>query len=284
MTIVSRSPSPCTRTLAAALRKALDDNGVSARHLAKQLGIDHSHLSRVITGERVPSTEFTSLVMGALRVDSVERERIMGLAREASRPNWLTVGQPGMPQQLAGAIECERAASKIVEWSLTIVPGLMQTDDYVRAVAMAGGLSTVEAESRVMVWSSRREILTCPRRATYDVLIDESALRRPLASPKVMTEQLRSLIALGNTPNITLRVVPYRGAWHPGLAGPFVLYDFPDAAPVLHFEHYSSGAFVADSIDVDAYRKAIDTISGYALDPDESTKLIAQIMVDEWSA
>lgn len=248
--------SPRARALAAALRKALDDKGISARLLAERLKIDRSHLSRIVNGKRVPSVNTTALILGALGTAPEERDRIIELARNASEPNWLTVGMPGIPRQLAGAVESERAASAIAEWSPMVLPGLLQTNDYVRAIARTGGLSAHEVESRVMVRGSRREILTCRNPVTYNVLIDESGLRKPIGSPEVMTEQLRYLITIGKRSNITLRIVPDRVAWHPGMAGPFVLYDFPDASPFVHFEHHSSGAFVADSADVGVYQQS----------------------------
>lgn len=227
--------------------------------------------------------ETTARILGALHVSTREYERIIDLARNADEPNWLTVGVPGIPQQLAGVVESERAANAIVEWSLALMPGLSQTSDYVRAMAAAIGLPRHEVESRVMIRVARREILTNRTPVRYDMLLDETALLRPIAPPDVMTDQLRHLLELGARPNVTLRIVPYRVPFHPGTVGPFVLYSFPDAPPFVHFENHSSGAFVADSEDVEAYRKAIDLISSYALSPEESAELIDKIIVREWS-
>lgn len=219
-----------------------------------------------------------------MHVPSADCDRILDLARNASEPNWLTVGMPGIPLQLAGVVESERAAKEIFEWSPMLVPGLAQTSEYVRVIAEAHGLPRHEVESRVMVRAARREILAGRDPVHYDLLLDETALLRPIGPPDVMTDQLRHLIELGGRPNVTVRIVPHRVPWHPGTAGPFVLYSFPDAPPLVHFENHSSGAFVTDSDDVEAYWKAIDIIGSYALDQGDSTRLIAQIMVDEWSA
>ncbi|GAB3434963.1 hypothetical protein GCM10027436_12540 [Actinophytocola sediminis] len=77
-----------------------------------------------------------------------------------------------------------------------------------------------------------------------------------------------------------MRVVPLRVGWHPGFAGPFVLYDFPDAPPVVHFEHYSSGAFVPNADDVQAYRGAVDRLREIAISPAASTRRIAEIATE----
>ncbi|MGI8309051.1 helix-turn-helix domain-containing protein [Saccharopolyspora hattusasensis] len=275
--------SPRARALAAALREARKERSISLREVARKLSIDQSHLSKIETGKRIPSVETTAMILAVLGIAPSERERILDLAKNASEPNWLTVGMPGIPQQLAGAVESERAASAVVHWSPMIMPGLLQTADYVRAVATADGLPTHEVESRVMVRLARREVLTRRDPGKFDVLIGEVALRQPIGPPEVMVEQLRYLIkASDEFPNVDLRVVPTRVGWHPGTAGPFVLYEFPDSPPFVHFEHYSSGAFVTNSDDIEAYRKAVAKISKYAYSHADSVGFIGQVIVEEY--
>jgi hypothetical protein len=98
-----------------------------------------------------------------------------------------------------------------------------------------------------------------------------------------MAEQLMSLIQLGQRPNIDIWVVPARIGWHPGSAGPFVCYEFPDADPVVHFEHYSSGAFVPNVDNVREYEDAVSDLKDLAVGPHRSAAFIAGI-VEEWRA
>lgn len=149
MATANGTRSPRARALAAALRKAREDFGVSNRELAGILGIDQSHLSRVETAKKVPSAETTAMTLAALRTPPAERERILDLARNAGEPNWLAVGVPGIPQQLAGAWECERAASSITQWHQNLVPGLLQTTEYARVVANpAMNVGNIDATNR----------------------------------------------------------------------------------------------------------------------------------------
>lgn len=275
--------TPRARALSAALRKAREDQGLSLRGLAQQLSMNFSHLSNLETGKRVPNVEVTATILGALRLPADEREKILDLARNVSEPNWLTVGIPGIPHQLAGAWECERAASAITAWHPCVVPGLLQTTDYARAIATASGLETHEIESRVMVKLSRREILTKRDPVEFKALVAETALREPIGDHAVMVDQLRHLLGIGDQKNVDIRVVPRRAGWHPGLVGPFLVYDFPDSPPVVHFEHHSSGAFDQNEDDVKAYRKAIDTMTKIAMSPRDSSEFIARLIVDEWS-
>lgn len=174
-------------------------------------------------------------------------------------------------------VACVTALS--LRWRLAFpCSGLMQTTDYSRAQLTAAGLVAREIEQRLMVKTSRREILT--RRDPVDLLafIGQDALLDQIGSSLVMADQLRHLLELAERRNVTLRVIPPRIGWHPGLAGPFVLYEFPDAPPVLYFEHYSSGAFVPDDHDVAAYEAALQTMAGVALSEADTRRLIDQIV------
>ncbi len=226
------------------------------------------------TGRRIPTPEDVASFLAVAGVTGQERQRLLDLARNASEPNWLTVGMPGIPQQLAGAVECERSASAIVEWAPMAVPGLLQTSDYSRAVSAAGGLTTHETERRATVRAGRREIITRRDPVRFTALIGRHSLSDKIGTPEVMRDQLRFLLELAARDNVTIQVVPPDVGWHPGLAGPFVLYDFPDSPAVVHFEHYSSGAFVPDDDDVLAYRQAVTRILELAMSPAVTVDLI----------
>lgn len=271
-----------SRALAAAIKRVRAESRLSGRVLSGKLGLSHGTISHWETGRRVPSPEDVASLLTAAGVVGERKEEVLALARRAAEPNWLTVGMPGLPQQLAGVVECERAATDVVVWSLTVMPGLLQTSDYSRALAHASGMPEPDVEQRVMVRAGRREVLM--RRSDplrLRALVHENALREPAAPPEVLAEQLTFLAEMGERDNVELRVVPARVGWHPGLMGPFVLYEFPDASPVLHFEHFSSGAFVPEPDDVRAYREALDILDGIALSPADSAAFALRI-AEEW--
>jgi transcriptional regulator with XRE-family HTH domain len=281
----STSLTPRARALAAAIRDLRESAGISGRALSIRLGLSHGMVSNWETCQRLPSPEDVASLLTALdivgdskvSIDAAEKERLLDLARHAAEPNWLTIGMPGIPQQLAGAVESERAASAIVEWEPMVIPGLLQTADYARAIAKASGLSEPQIEQRVMVRMSRREIITRRNPVEFLALIGEAALREPIGEPDVMIDQLRYLIELADRPNVELRVIKLGVGWHPGFAGPFVVFTFPDAPPVIHFEHFSSGAFVPDAADVGAYSGAVEVMKNVAMSPAATTGLIAEI-------
>lgn len=268
------------RALTAAIRKLVEASGMSGRELSQRLGFSHGTVSHWATGRRLPGPEDVASLLTLLGIKGEEKQRLIELARHAAEPNWLVVGMPGIPQQLAGAIESERHASAMVEWSRDIVPGLLQTADYARALATATGISESEVDARVLLRVGRSEVITRRDPVELLALISEDALHEKICVPEVMLDQLRHLLDMAQRPNVTIQVVPPRVGWHPGLIGPFVLYSFPDAQPVVHFEHYSSGAFVIDEDDVHAYQEAVKIIRGVARSPEDSAKLIATIADD----
>lgn len=251
--------------------------GVSGRELSQRLGLSHSVVSHWERGRAVPTTEDVASLLTALGISGDEKKRLVALARGANEANWLTAGMPGIPQQLAGVVECERAAVKITEWAPTVVPGLLQTTDYSRALIRATGESPEQTERLLMVRVSRREVVTKRDPVTLVALIGEEVLRDGICEPLIMADQLQHLAQMAGRPNVTIRVMPPRMGWHPGYAGPFNVYEFPDAPPVVYFEHYRSGAFIPDEDDVAAYQTALDRMLGLARTADDSKKLINQI-------
>jgi len=274
--------TPRARALSAALREALIASGIGVNELARRLSMSHTPISLWLNGNRVPDAEKVAMLLGALHVQPDERERILALARNAKEPNWLTVGMPGVSQQLAGAVESERAALKITEWSPWLIPGLTQTSDYARVVISDNGRRSSDVELHLMLRMGRREVITRSDPVGFDALIGESALTDPVGSEKSMCVQLAHLVDLAERPNISIWVVPNGIGYHAGRVGPFVFYDFPDATPVVHFEHFSSGAFVHDSDNVKEYQDTIKSLKELAISPDDSPAYIARI-ADKWS-
>ncbi|MCA1189790.1 MULTISPECIES: helix-turn-helix transcriptional regulator [unclassified Saccharopolyspora] len=279
--MVATAGTPRARALSAALRDARETRGVGLRVLARQLEISHTQISHWETGHRVPGVEVVAMILAALRVSPGERERILDLARNLGEPSWLTVGISGIPQQLAGAIECERAASAIVEWSPMVVPGLLQIRDYSRAILEKVDLPAADFDTRVLVRAGRGDVLLRHDPPRFEALISEAVVHEPVGSAHVMQAQLAHLVVMAAKSNVTIRVVPLRVGWHPGWSGPFVVYEFPAAPAVVHFEHYSSGAFVPVEHDVKEYRTASQRIRDVALGAADSLDYLAKAL-REW--
>jgi len=177
-------------------------------------------------------------------------------------------------------MECERTARLITEWAPLVIPGLLQTSAYARAMLGVGTLSAGEIETRVMLRMARRDAFTRRRNPTRLVaLIGEPAIRGGIGGPSIMADQLSYLKELAELETITLQVVGVSGEWHPGHAGPFIRYEFDEGLPpILYLEHHVSGAFLVDESDLKDYDAAIETIRARGLSPEASVQLITDIM------
>lgn len=272
--MVATTGSPRSRALAGALRQARESEKITMRTVGSRIGLSHSVISYWENGKRTPRLEDVASYLTAIGVVGDKREHILDLARDASKSDWLPTGIPGIAQQLDGVLECERHAKAITEWCIGTVPGLLQTSDYARAII---GQETPEAEAKVRLRISRRDGLTKRNPVRLTALLSEMALHQIIGGREVMVEQMHYLLKMAELDTIELRVVQVGEGWHPGLAGPFVVYDFPAAPSIVHLEHHRNGAFLDNADDVAAYQDAADRVRQVAMSPDDSLKLIADV-------
>ncbi|QUH05360.1 helix-turn-helix transcriptional regulator [Saccharopolyspora erythraea] len=274
------TPAPRAYVLGAELRDAREKSGLTLRKLASALDVSHSVVVRWERGERVPSTESVAAVCAVLGLNTAARERLMRLARDAvsEPPNTVSVGPVGEADQLAALLEFERIATSITDVSPIVVPGLLQTADYARAI-MSAGIPDGETDKRVMMRLGRRELITRRRSPVrFAALMLEAALHQSIGGPEVMLDQLQFLLEMGERDNVEIRVIPQSAGWTPAHVGPFVLLEFVKAAPVVHLEHHRSSAFLRDEGDVRAFVSAREDIDRVAMSPTKSRELIADVI------
>lgn len=279
---VDSTGTPRARVLAAALRQARCESGWGVREVARRLGLSHTTISQWENARRVPHPEDVSAMLAAIGLTGERRHTLLDLARGAADRNWLNAGMPGARMGLAGIVECERTATRITEWCPLTIPGLLQTPDYARAIMSAGRmLDRVEIETRLRIRFERRAVLDPDRYprspAHFVAMIGEWALRLPIGGTTVLIEQLRELLVLADHRNITLHVIPERTDWHPGLAGPFLVYDFAAGSSIIHLEQHRSCAFLYDEASVTEYRNATTWLHDMALPPEASLELIESV-------
>lgn len=273
--MVANTGSPRTRALAGALRQARTAEKLTVREIGNRIGISHSVISYWENGKRTPRLEDVASYLTAVGVTGDKREHILSLARDVSKSDWLPVGIPGIAQQLDGVLECERDAQAITEWCIGTVPGLLQTSDYARAII---GREVPEAEAKVRLRISRRDALARRNPTRLTALLSEMALQQVIGGQEVMIDQMHYLLKMAELDTVELRVVQVGEGWHPGLAGPFVIYDFASAPSIVHLEHHRNGAFLYDAEDVGAYQDAADRVRRVAMSPAQSCALIADVV------
>ncbi|MGH3518719.1 MAG: helix-turn-helix domain-containing protein [Haloechinothrix sp.] len=270
--------TPKARALGSELRNAREAAKIGLRQLAGLLETSHATVSRWETGQRSPRPEDVAAYLAKVDAPAEQREQLVELARDPDGSHWLSVGMPEQHRQLAALLEIERSATEITTVSPLLIPGLLQTADYARAIMTRAEVDRDQIDMRVAVRVGRREAITRKNPARLRAFVWEPVLNQLIGGPEVMADQLRALIEYSAMPNVDLRVIPTRCDWYPGLAGPFVLAAFDGRDAVVHLENQLSGLFLHDPDEVKEYQDAVDRIRGVAMSPEGSTELIADVI------
>lgn len=269
--------TPKAVAIGAELKRVREDAGLSARQLAEQLDLSHTTIGRWEQGKRSPRPVDVATVLSALGADNTLREELIELARDTDGSHWVASSLPEQQRQLAALLEFERDAAVITDVSAMLIPGLLQTSAYARAIMIGAEIPSNEIETRVAVRMGRRDVISRPTNpATLQAFIDESALYRMIGGPEVMGEQLRWLQHVATWPTVDLRVVPLNTDWHPGMEGAFVLVERAgEDAPVVQLETRRSALFLHESTDVVAYQQAAKSVGEVAISPEATSELVA---------
>ena len=273
------TPAPSARRqLGAELRRLREETGRTVADVAGSLGWSESKLSRIETARiSIRATDLTSLLT-VYAVDETALAELRRLGDQAHRDrNWWYAYGSAMPNPYEEFVAFEAQAVAMFEWEVAVVPGLLQTDEYARAVIEIGSIPRDPAviEQRVALRMARQTALA---RAALTVVLDEAVLRRLIGGPDVMRRQIQRLHEISERPSITIQVLPFRAGAHPALAGSFLIFQFADGvAPVVHSEGLTGGVFRAKSAEVDAYRAAFDAVRRRALDPEATRDLLADL-------
>ncbi|HEV3355470.1 MAG TPA: helix-turn-helix transcriptional regulator [Pseudonocardiaceae bacterium] len=265
--------NPRSRALASALRNARLAAGLGVREVARQLGMAHTTISQWETGKRIPALADLTAMLTAIGLAGEQQETILQLARDLPSHHRMTSTGPGLPPYLEGVMECERTAAEIVDWSPLAIPDLLQTAAYAtEVIGDDDALTRAEVRAAVELRLSRRSALA--EGAEYTALIGEWALRQRVGGAAVLVEQLKHLVKPGRQAQVTVRVVPIGAGWHPGLTGPFTLYNFADAASVAYLPSLRAGRFGYDEAEVTAYKVTSAALRRAALSQEDSVPFI----------
>ncbi|WP_410593855.1 Scr1 family TA system antitoxin-like transcriptional regulator [Amycolatopsis sp. lyj-23] len=270
------SSSPGCRALSASLREVREARKFGLRELARALEVDPRLLSQWELGVRVPPIEEVARILGYLRVDRVVTNRILALVQHVKEPNWLDSNPADLPAALTGVMQCERTASRITNWSPLIIPGLLQTPDYARALLAASDITVEEVDARLVARLKRQRILSGYDPVRLKAIISEQAIREVVGDPDIMSDQIDHLLRLAVTSNISVRVVPADVGYHPGKAGVFTLYDFPADPSIVYIEHHHASAFINELEATASYQKLVKLLQGKAFTEEASQALLRE--------
>jgi len=271
------SPSLRRRRLAAELRKLREQSGLSATDAARRLGWQASRISRIETRQSGIAAPDLRKLLNAYEVeDEGYRAYLAELARRVNERGWWQKYAGLIGSEYADLIGLEAEARTIRTYQQELVPGLLQTPDYARAVIRASRPTntTEEIDRRVEIRMERQEVLTRadPPPPRVNVVLSEGALRRPVGGYDVMRQQLEYLIRPRDRANITTQVLPFDAGVHPSMVGPFMMITFPDADDlgVVNVENATGTLFLEESGELRVYEELWNTLQASALSADDS--------------
>lgn len=278
-------PAVRRRKLGAELRSLRRHAGLTSGQAAGLVGWHQSKVSRIETGRSGVKPADVRLLLDAYEVkDPRLRELLVALAGsddDGARHHWWHAYRGLLPPAYRDFISLESQACRVRTLETVVIPGLLQTPEYARAVTRAalGGLPDEQVDALVEVRLARQDVLRARRPLRLSVVLDEAVLHRPVGGRRVLRGQLRHLRAAAHLPHVRIQVLPFAAGEHVGLLGPFVIFSFPNIADldVVVLDHLTSSLYLERKEDLRAYSDAFSSLQDQALSPEDSTEFIAGI-------
>ena len=275
--MTTRTPTGRRRRLGAELRRLREQAGLTIERVAEALECSPSKVSRIETGQVSATPRDVRDMLALYRVDDARREAIVQVAREARQPGWWQKFVD-VPDGVPAYVGLEVAATSIDIYMSLIVPALLQTADYARAVigAVRPDLPRTEIDRRVELRLRRQDLLDQERPPRMRVLLDDTVLRRPVGGPAVMAAQRRRLLADAGRPAVTIQVIEVGAGAHAGMDGPFTIFGFPAPAErdVVALDSAADALYLEGPEDVARYRRVFELLLPAARSPEDSAAII----------
>jgi transcriptional regulator with XRE-family HTH domain len=270
----------------ARLRRLRTEAGISREQAGEAIRASEWKIHRLENGQvGFKERDVADLLRLYGVTDPDEVAALLVLVREANAPGWWQQYGDLLPQWFRAYVDLESAATLIRTYEGQLVPGLLQTTEYMRAVIRGAqlGQSPEETERRVALRVARQALLSRPDAPLLWAVVDEAALRRPVGGREVMRAQLERLIDATRLPNVTLQILSYGAGAHPAMAGAFSILRFADGElpDVVYLEHLTNAVYLDKREDVEQYLHVMETISVRAEPPDKTVELLTKLHKEE---
>lgn len=267
-------PTLRQRELGARLRTLRAALGLTVEEVGEALLCSPTKISRIETAKRRPSLRDVRDLCLLYKVDGATTDEFMQLAREAREQSWW---KQYSDLNLDPYMGLEESATAITSYTMYYVPGLLQTEDYARAIikGIAPKMDAAVYEDRVEARLRRQEVLSKESPPNYRVLLDEAVLRRPVGGAEVMVAQLEKVLRAVEMQKVTVQVVPFEAGAHAAQDSNFIFFDFAEQRPIIFVEGLIKHQYSEREADILRYREAVESLRDAALSTRESRQLIA---------
>ncbi len=277
-----QSPTVRRRRLALELRRLREAARLTCEEVADHVECSASKISRVETGRVSVSPRDVRDMLELYGVPPAQRESLVQLARDSRQKGWWHAYSDTMQPQFVTYVGLESAAAEIRIYEVSLIPELLQTEDYARAVIRSGMMNSPaeDVERRVALRMARQPAITRDDPPKVWAVLDEAALRRRVGGAGLMRLQLEHLLAQATLPNVAVQVIPFGGGAHPAMGRPFIILVFPERVDtdVVYLEDLTSALYLEDVADVDRYNVFFNHLRASALSFDDSSALIASVL------
>jgi transcriptional regulator with XRE-family HTH domain len=271
--------------LGAQLRRLRTEAGISREDAGEAIRASEWKIHRLENGQvGYKERDVTDLATLYGVTDPVEIATFITMAREANMPGWWDAYSDVLPQWFRAYVDLEAVAAQIRTYEGQFVPGLLQTEEYMRAVMQGAQLddSPEELDRRVKVRLARQRLLSQDGGPLFWVVVDEAALRRPVGGRKVQRAQIERLIEATKLPSVTLQVLPFSVGAHAAMVGGFSILRFPnqELPDVVYLEHLTNALYLDKPQDVDQYKYVMASVNVASKPPEATVEVLSEILQD----
>lgn len=249
------------------IRLAREAKGLRRLELAKKFPVSESLVRWWESGRTVPAEQYVKQLIEILALPEMIQRVLDDLASKEVAPEWL-----------GKWLTVEERSTSLLAFVPLVIPGLLQIEEYARAVLRLGKEPQLDIEEKVSERLKRRSVLTCEEPPLYHVILDEAAIRRPVGGPRVMYEQLMHVVEMAEqTEMIIIQVIPFHVGAHAGFAGGAMILASCEGTEVAYVDNALRGDVIEKPEDIAVIRRLWQKLSAKALPEDESIQLIKEV-------
>jgi len=269
------NPAVLRILLGAQLRRLREGRRITLEEAGNVIRASHSKMSRLESGRvAFKDRDIVDLFIHYGVTDKAQIETLRGVATRANSRGWWHDYADILPTWFEEYISLEEAAAAIRGYEVQFVPGLLQTEEYARAVTLLAYSNPKEIGRRVSLRMARQARLSGAEPVSLRMVLDEATLRRPIGGSSVMRAQLKHLIEMSQRPNVTIQVLPFGVGGHAAAGGPFSVLHFAesDLSDIVYLEQLATAQYLEKRDMVDKYLAVMERLSLEAATPADSLK------------
>jgi transcriptional regulator with XRE-family HTH domain len=277
-------PTVASARLASELRSRREHAGLSQETVAEEMGWAESKLYRIENDKSRLLPRDVKRLLKLYGVTGQPEEALLELARLAREPDWWHQYSGAIPEWFQVYVVLESSASDLLGYESELVPGIMQTESYTRAIMSTAPTpdDDQEIDNKVQVRANRQARLTGDNPPNVWLVLNEAVIRRTVGGRPVMREQIEHLIDLAGRRNVTLQILPFDTGEHAAMHGAFTLLKFATSGDPdkVYLEQQIGGIYTQKPHEADRYALMFDHLRARALGPEQTIKMMRTIAVE----